>query len=373
MAQRIAGPGQYLPPPQILYPAVLNGVPAYTPGNYKQALAAGEFIVLPAGSWKCDPGKYSVVQFFDQISGTWQSYSSARQGPQDIWSDGFNVRVFNPTGCNVAAVVTAVGSAYVQASTSVTAAQGNSTWTAVVGGQPGSVTISNAGKNYGIAPEVFIPAPPPGGLPMTAFATISGGSVQSISITNAGGGYPYIPAITILPSPLDPNATSITTAVASFQSIIGAGTVVAVLCTNPGVPTTSVTTLTITGAGTSATAQAVWMSTTTSISLSTAGAGYGANSAITSAGGSYGGAAEASGAANSSFDLSGFIPRPLVTSAATVSSGSITTAGSILDGGLFIGTAIPVVLTTAGGTTASSIVLTQGSAADTVTLQPSGQ
>ena len=60
----------------------------------------------------------------------------------------------------VAAVVVAGGSGYVQASTSVTASAGGSTWQPIVGGMLSMSSINNAGTGYGVAPNLFIAAPP---------------------------------------------------------------------------------------------------------------------------------------------------------------------------------------------------------------------
>ena len=369
MPIRISGPGLGLPAPQTLYPANLAPNAPYTPGQNAISLAPGEVVIVPPGDFWIDPGKYSQIQVLDPVTTTWRGWNNAREQLTRVFSDGFNVRVFNPLGCNVAAVVTTVGSAYVQSTTSITPSSGNSTWQPIVGGQPGSVTITSVGANYGIAPQIYIPAPPSPGIPMTAYATITSGTLNSISITNAGGGYAVVPPITILPSPYDPNLSSITAGVAKWQSLLNSGAIVGVLCTNPGVPTASAVTFTVTPSGASVTA--VWMSTTTSLSLSSAGGALGTSGYVTSTGGNYQGTAEASGAVQPYFDLSGYVPRPLITGAATLSGGSITTIGTILDGGQFVGTASPVVVSAlTGAPTLATIVLTQGSVPDTVWIQP---
>ena len=73
-----------------------------------------------------------------------------------------------------------------------------------------AITCSVVGAGYGVAPIVYIPAPPGPGVQATAIATISNGAVNGFTITNQGAGYTTVPTVSILPNPFDPNAASIT-------------------------------------------------------------------------------------------------------------------------------------------------------------------
>src|ERR1700686_1724417 len=174
MGQRISGTGVGLALPQYLYPSELS--PLNTPldlqNNY-QTLAPGDSIAIPAGSFYVVLGPYLVVQYNDPINGIWRILGPVGdRNIQYVVSDGFNHRVSNLTGCPVAASVIAGGSAYVQATTTVTAGTGNSTWQAVGGGIVSLSTINNAGSGYGIPPDLFIQGPPVGGVQATGYCTL---------------------------------------------------------------------------------------------------------------------------------------------------------------------------------------------------------
>ena len=136
MTQRIAGPGLGLPLPQNLYPTQLYNAPPDA-NNNRLALAPGDTLPIPAGDWLINTGQYCVIQFLDPITHTWNMGTNAAWlgGHQFVVSDGFNVRVANLLGCPVTASITSYGSAYVQASTTIVATPGNSTWVPIIGGQ----------------------------------------------------------------------------------------------------------------------------------------------------------------------------------------------------------------------------------------------
>jgi hypothetical protein len=255
MAQnRLGGPGIGLPYPQALYPVQLVGA-APQPATNVITLGYGEAFPVPPGEWMIAG---APMQWLDPVSGQWlfagaTAYSAGSTAVSEgyVHSDGQNLRVVNPQGIATGATVTAAGSGYVQATTTVTSSN-SSTWTAVVGGAI-SLTLGTGGSGYTIPPVVLISAPPSPGLQATAVATVSGGIVTGFTIVNAGAGYTTAPTVLIVANPYDPNYGSIVNATAT-ASLTGSGTVTAVLCTNYGAPGASAPTLTINGVGSSATA-----------------------------------------------------------------------------------------------------------------------
>lgn len=392
MTQRISGPGLGLPLPQGLYPSYLNNAPTDANSN-RIALAPGDTLPVPAGDWLINMGQYCVAQFRDPVTGTWNMGTNAawQGGNQFVVSDGFNVRVANLLGCPVTASITSYGSNYVQASTTITATPGNSTWVPIIGGQL-TPTIISAGAGYGVAPEVFIPAPAPasnnangvGGIQASAWANISSGTLtlaSGVSMTNPGAGYSTPFTIALQPSPTDPNlATGITLATVVF-SITGSGSLTGALCTNPGAPLSNPNqfTLTATGAGTQASLVGNVLQTVTAASVSGAGTGYGTvSAALTTIGG-----VPAAGTIVNSPEYLGLAwrPRPAQVALAVTAAANGTLAtqvGTIYDGGLFLTNAAPAFAiatqpTTGGSSfanTAATIALTMGSRPDIVTLQP---
>lgn len=372
VASQLAGPGQGLPPAQALYPfSLYNG--ENVPATNTVSLAPGETLPVPAGTWLVDMGSYTVFQMYDPVSTTWRPVSSARQGPITVVSDGFNLRVANMTGCAVAAIVTTAGSNYVQASTTVTPSAGNSQWQPIIGGAINvTVSITNAGTGYTIPPIVEIAAPPSPGVPASAIAVLSSGTVSSITVLNQGAGYNAAPSIALVPVPTDPAYLSgaITTNATATATLTGAGTLTAVLCTNPGSSFTTVPSLTIAGAGTSAAATIVPMWTLTGVSITSGGAGFSANVEISTLGGIP--SATAAGT-NPAIQLTGYIPRK-ASVLATSNGGTIATINTIYDGGLFTGTPTPLITTQTGaaGTVAATVAFTLSSVNATILMQRLG-
>jgi hypothetical protein len=363
----------------------LNNAPLDTPTN-KICLAPGDCLTIPAGTFYISPGFYLVLQFQDPVTGIWATGSSAAYGRGQIYvkSDGFNVRLANLTGCPVSASVVAYGSGYVQASTTITATPGGSTWLPVVGGQnvlSGGTLVAN-GAGYGVAPLVFIPAPPPaannangvGGVPATGYAVIASGTVSGFTFTNPGAGYPVAPPVVVVPSPFDPNLSVGITAASIAFTLTGSGSLTAALCTNNGAPLANPAniTLTVAGAGTSASLTANVMQTVTAASVTGPGVGYGTSqSYITTVGG-----VPAAGTVtnNPEFLNLAWLPRPaqigLTPSNTSVSVGS---TGTIYDGGLFEGLPVPVVIPATGlaaPSTVASIAFVMGNKPDIATIQP---
>lgn len=251
--QLIAGPGLLLPPPQALYPANLFNSPFTAPCN-QVSLGPGKTLTIPAGSWIVMWGAHTVPQWKDPVSGEWKELAAAAAGgSMNIQSDGFNYRIANVTDTAIGGIVTAAGTGYVQASTTVTAGTGNSTWQPIVGGALGTFTVVSGGSGYSMPPTVFIPAPPSPGVQATATATLSGGAVNAVTIAQAGAGYLVAPPVLLIPDPTDPGLGSIVNATATV-ALTGAGTVTALLLVNFGEPLTTAPTLTVNGVGSSATA-----------------------------------------------------------------------------------------------------------------------
>lgn len=391
MPSPLSGPGLGLNLPQYLYPTELQNAPPDISTN-SVAIAPGEQLPVPAGTWYINLGYYLVLQFLDPVTGTWRTGSSASlgRGLHYVKSDGFNCRIANLTGCPIGAAIVAGGSSYVQASTtiSVTPSTNGSTWQPIVGGALGfsSVVTANAGAGYGVPPFVFIAAPPPasnnvngvGGIQATGYVTIASGTVSGFSFTNPGAGYSTAPTAVVLPNPTDPNInTGITAATLSF-SIVTGGAITGVLCTNNGNPLTNPNsnTLTVNGAGSAASLSVFAMQTIVKASVTGAGTGYGTTGfgLIT-----YNGTPPTGGVVNPESIGIAWLPRHAQIGFTISGPGTVTVQlGTIYDGGLFATNAIPNYglitspLATASYTalTAPTIALTMGSATDIATLQP---
>lgn len=386
MTQRINGPGNGLPYPQNLYPTQLQYAPPDAPTN-RVALAPGDTLPIPAGDWFINCGQYCFLQFLDPVTNLWSMGPNAawNGGHQFVVSDGFNVRVANLTGCPLTASVTNYGAGgYVQSTTTITATPGNSTWVPIVGGQLTIGSFIARGAGYGVAPEVFIPAPPPasnnvngvGGIPATAYAVITGGTLTTISFTNPGAGYPSTFTAVLIPSPTDPNLSAGITNATVLFSLAGSGSITGALCTNPGAPLSNPNqfTLTVVGAGTQATVVGNVLQTVTAATVSTVGAGYGTTAALlTTVGG-----VPAAGTITNNQEFLGLAwrPRPaqigFTVAGATGSIG--LQSGTIYDGGLFLTNAAPAFVVgqnaNTGTVTVATIALTMGSRPDVVTIQP---
>lgn len=384
----LSGPGIGLPLPQNLYPSELQNAPYDTPTN-RVALAPGESLVIPAGDWYISLGLYLVLQYRDPVTDAWHMSSSSAydRGISFIKSDGFSVRIANLLGCPVGAVVAALGSSYVQASTTITATPGNSTWSPIIGGalafSGGTVTAPGAG--YGVAPIMLIPAPPGpvnnangvGGVPASGWCTIASGTISAASLSNPGAGYPTAPIAVIVPSPFDPNlSTGITQGTVTF-TLTNAGALTGAICTNSGAPlaTTNGITLTVAGAGSNASLTAISLQTVTTASVSTAGNGYGTISALLT---TVGGVPPQGSIANPNSMYLAWLPRPAQIGLSVAAVGTLSQqTGAIYDGGLFLTNSTPnyIIVTqpTSQNTVSLSagvIALTMGGVRDIALLQP---
>lgn len=386
MGTPLSGPGLGLPFPQNLYPSELNQAPYDAPGA-AIALAAGDELPIPAGTWLVNTGMYCTIEYLNPQTGTWSMGVNAAWTGGHIYvkSDGFNVRVANRLGCPISAVVAAYGSAYVQATTTITQTPGNGTWVPIVGGQLAGVSITNVGAGYGVAPLVFIPPPPPaannangvGGIGATAYAVIANGTVSGITFTNPGAGYPVAPTPVILPNPTDPNINvGITQATATF-SLTGSGSITGAFCTNPGAPLANPNqiSLVLAGAGSSGSLTANVLQTVTAASVSGAGTGFGASAApmLSTTGG-----VPPTGSVSNNPDALylAWRPRQAQIGLTTNAGGTLTTQlGAIYDGGLFLTNTAPTPILLGsplsnGSVVAGTIALTMGSRPDIVTIQP---
>lgn len=375
MPQPLAGAGQGLQYPEALYPAYLtNG--SFGGATNIVVLAPGEALPIRAGRFMVDAGKYGSIQYLDPVTNVWTLLRSGANGSQtmNVWSDGFNARVANLTGCAIAAVVTNGGNgAYVQSTTTVTPSAGNSTWQPIIGGAVNttvSITsvsgVGQGGSGYGIAPLVFFDAPPVPGVQATGIAVLSSGSVSSITVIDQGAGYTAAPGIAIYPNPADPNINASIVNALAVCSLTGAGSLTAVVCTNSGAAVASTMSLTVVGAGASATATPLFMQTATSVTVANAGAGYGTFTALTTSGG-YNTTANPS-FTNPTIQLYDYIPRQAQIALAMSGTG-ITSVTSITDGGLFLSTPVAVPLTNGIISTVSTLTVVLGSANTTVKMQ----
>jgi hypothetical protein len=389
MPAPLSGPGVGLPFPQNYYPSELQNAPQ-DPSSNRLALAPGDVFVLPAGDWYVSLGLYCVFQFLDPVTNVWSASSSAAytRGIHFVKSDGFTVRVANLTGCVFSASVAAVGSGYVQATTTITAigtfAGSAPTLVPIIGGALNIAggTLTSNGAGYGVAPIVMIPPPPPaqsnangvGGIQASAIAVISSGTVSSISITNPGAGYPSAPTPVIVPSPFDPNlSVGITNASVAF-SLASSGLLMGALVTNNGSPLNNGSlgsiTLSVGGAGTSASLTANVLQSVVSGTLSSAGTGYGTGGVgfVT-----YGGVPVAGGITNNlEANNLAWLPRP-ANIAVTAASVSLAAPATVYDGGLFLSAPTFAALNPATGgtppTTVAGLAAVMGSHYDIAIIQ----
>jgi len=390
MPAPLSGPGLGLALPQYLYPTELNNAP-YDASTNRVALGPGDQIPVPAGTWYIGLGFYLVLQFLDPITGVWVNTSAASysRGVHYVKSDGFNFRIANLTGCPTGAVIYALGSNYVQATTTVAVTGGGgSLWQPIVGGGLGfsSVVTANAGAGYGVPPIVLIPPPPPGpnnpngvgGVAASGYCGISNGTVSGFTFTNTGAGYATAPTPIVLPNPTDPNINvGITAATLAFSLVTGGG-LTACLCTNNGAPLSNPNsfTLTVSGAGTGASLTGFAMQVVTAASVTTgAGLGYGTVAALLT---TVGGVPPTGSIVNPEQKGIAWLPRPAQIGIAVTGAGSVAPqVGTIYDGGLFNTNAVPPFvlagqpgLAGTGSVNVLGLALTMGSAADIAILQP---
>lgn len=348
----------------------LNNAPL--PGNNNVlTMAAGAVYIFPAGQFYVSTGIYTSLQLKDPVTGLWRVPQTDGTGPTFITSDGANVRIANLAGCALGAVVTTAGSGYTSAP-AVTASAGGSTWQAIVGGAiNATVTITTAGTGYLFPPQLFVSAPPPGGVQASAVCTISAGVINAVTVVNQGAGYTVAPTITVINDPRDTAGSGGVLTVNA--TLAGAGTITAVMVTNHGSPVTAVPTLTFTGGGgSSAAATAVMQFAATGFTVGTAGAGYGNAQPflVMAAGGVVAGSAST---LNPQFGASILTPRTAFITGTSTAGGAITATGLVIqDPGVF--QAVPTGFVLAGGSGLATgqgvVTITVGGSTDTSIVQP---
>jgi hypothetical protein len=360
MTQSIGVQGIGLASPSSLTPTQANGQPSIV-GSNAVTLAPGQAALIPPGLFYIDPGKTSLVQVKDPVTGLWRVIN-ATQAVQVIESDGVNFRIYNPT---------------------VTATPGAATFSAVVGGGIGTIALTSSavasvttagGTGYNYPPIVNIDRPPAGGVPATAVASISGGVIRSVTLVNQGAGYTSAPAVVIAPNPLDTGPTFTATAVAQLSFV---GAVTAVLCTDPGDEVyLAAPAFTFSGgAGSNAAATAIMAFGVTSITP-TGGSGFGGLTRVGIT--SFGGFIEnfTSGktlpphAQNPAISTGLFVPRPVNGVTSTIATGLsvVTGASGIYDAGL--NQTVPDVIFQPNGGTAPTNTIVVGGVNDTVFVTP---
>lgn len=207
-------------------------------------LTSGQGYVIPSGQYQLVPGLYTSIQWFDPITLMWRSLATPVQSDTTIVSsDGTNTRLYNATGTMVGAVITNAGSGYtngiyppnfqlgtaVAPSVTMSAAGGTlvAKPTLIVGGSINTtVVITNGGANYTIPPTLVFSAPPQGGVPATATATLTAGVITGVTVVNQGAGYVTAPTITVVPASGDVTGTGAILTVNA--TLVGSGTVTAI-------------------------------------------------------------------------------------------------------------------------------------------------
>lgn len=231
-------------------------------------LAAGAIYYPPAGQYLVNLGPYTMVEWFDPVSGIWRPMQTPLQSDMQVVSfDGYNQRIANLTGTCVGAYLTNGGTgypngiypagtpqtgSYVVATLSGGGATVQATVNVIVGGAIGNGTLGTApvvvsgGAGYNNPPTIIFPDPPVGGVKASAIATISGGAITGITMINQGAGYTIAPAtpstapgglasaasgvIQIIPHPLDtpnPGQTNVATPASITTSLTGSGRITA--------------------------------------------------------------------------------------------------------------------------------------------------
>lgn len=250
-------------------------------------LQSGSVWCPPAGRWGIRTGSYTTLQEYDPITGSWvvAGAGEAGGGISVFFTDGSNYRMANQTGCAVGAAVTTAGTGYTTTSPPTwTASAGGSVFRSVIGGAINTtVSVTAGGSGYTYPPLVLFSAPPPGGVPATGYCTLSAGAVSTVTVVDQGGGYNTPPTVVFVNDPREqagagaPAAASVTTGsgAAASATLTGAGTLIAVVCTDHGTGgQTAVPTLTISSGSGAATAIMCWSITAYVISTTTAGSGY---------------------------------------------------------------------------------------------------
>lgn len=344
-------------------------------------LQAGQTYLIPAGTWAVDLGPYTDYQVFDLQTSTWRVAGDSGGASKWIMSDGINHRLANQSGCVVAATVTCAGAGFTTAPV-VTVASGGAKFTAVLGPVVNTITVVNGGTGYTYPPQVYINPPPAGGVPASAYATLSGSVVSTVTVIDQGAGFSSgVPLVTLVNDPRDTTGVG----AVGVASLTGSGTVAALLLTDMGTPSgisASGTLPTITMTGTSTTAAVAvpvmaWsaiVSGGVAFTAVSAGVGYTGTVAYITANSIASGTSQYT---NPTIQKNAVRPRPCII-AAVVSGGTVATTGSaIYDGGVFPQSPVAVVQAPQVGALASASIvnvviptLTLGGTNDVAVLLP---
>jgi hypothetical protein len=261
----IGGPGIPLPVPTNPYPAQ-PAVPGVSSSVWSNAfyMAGATLWLIPPGWWAFDCGSHSAIYYRDPVTQTLKLLS-ALGGSGIVNSDGNNFYLFNSSGTPAQiATITAPGTGYVAAQTTIVPNVGGSKWTALVDGSVATITVGNdkygnaGGTNFTIPPLVVVQAPPSPGVACVALAALTSGAVSSITVEtlfgNAGGaGYTQAPGVFLIPDPTDPNIGSITIPACTAALNAAVGAVTGIVQTYHGTSQSAVT-LTVSGGNSDATA-----------------------------------------------------------------------------------------------------------------------
>jgi hypothetical protein len=324
----------------------------------------------PQGWYFYRPSRYSDLQRYDPRARLWRQAGDDGQSPGLVYFDGTTIRLANPTGCAVAAVVTTAGSAYATAPT-VTASAGGSKWTAILGGAISTLGVINTGgAGYVYPPMLWIEQPPQPGVQAGGYISITNGTISAITITEQGAGYLFPPLVEVINDPRDITGYGGNVSV----NLTGSGTVTAVVCNDHGNPITSGTVPTLAFGSGSAAATVVMDWCVNSVSVTTAGAGYGVSAAVTlSAAGGFVTATPSYLGGFSSVGVSKW-RAAIIDMATAASTGALTSTYSIIDGGRYQSVPFPVI-TSAGLAlgTGGVLVFTMGGQNAALYLQPAQQ
>src|SRR6266550_923163 len=147
MTQYIGGPGINLPVSGPLYPPVLASGAIDPTATWQFDIPTAGNLVIPPGEWIVSTtATVGAIQWYDgNVTGQWINFKAPGAFDQKIRSDGVNFRVANLSDSAYGGIVSAAGSGYVQATTTITAGTGNSTWQPVIGGGL-TATIAAAGS-----------------------------------------------------------------------------------------------------------------------------------------------------------------------------------------------------------------------------------
>ena len=186
--------GGAFPIPEPMFPVGLVGGGIYypPPGNY----------------WAIVPSNVTI-ELWDQNMTQWRQVITGPNGEAVLTTDGFNMRLRNPTsGISVSSITAGsggtngIGTTATGVTLSVAAPLGSNprqaTLYPIVGGAI-SAAITVAGSGLLVPPRLIVDPPPKGGRRAVLDCVISGGAVAAVTVIDAGAGYASVPAITVIP------------------------------------------------------------------------------------------------------------------------------------------------------------------------------